>query len=125
MCTALVSALTCVPVRASVAMTGEITLRGEILPIGGLKEKLLAAHRGSISTVVIPEENRKDLAEIPANILAKLDVRPVRWIDQVLEIALQALPAPKSRQAAETGAETVAQESTTKTGSPLEGVRAH
>jgi ATP-dependent Lon protease len=125
MCTALVSALTCVPVRASVAMTGEITLRGEILPIGGLKEKLLAAHRGSISTVVIPEENRKDLAEIPANILAKLDVRPVRWIDQVLEIALQDLPAPKSRQAAETGAETVAQESTTKTGSPLEGVRAH
>jgi ATP-dependent Lon protease len=91
---ALVSALTYIPVRASVAMTGEITLRGEVLPIGGLKEKLLAAHRGSIATVMIPEENRKDLADIPENILAKLDVRPVRWIDQVLEIALQSLPIP-------------------------------
>jgi ATP-dependent Lon protease len=106
MCTALVSALTRIPVRASVAMTGEITLRGEVLPIGGLKEKLLAAHRGSIATVVIPEENRKDLVEIPENILAKLDVRPVRWIDQVLEIALQTLPEPKPRMATE---ETVAE----------------
>ena len=101
MCTALVSALTHVPARASVAMTGEITLRGEVLPIGGLKEKLLAAHRGSIATVIIPEENRKDLADIPENILAKLDVRPVRWIDQVLDIALQSRPIPKMGDGAE------------------------
>ena len=92
MCTALVSALTNVPVRADVAMTGEITLRGEVLPIGGLKEKLLAAHRGNISVVLIPEENEKDLVEIPKNIKQKLDIRPVRWIDQVLEIALHELP---------------------------------
>jgi ATP-dependent Lon protease len=123
MCTALVSALTRIPARANVAMTGEITLRGEVLPIGGLKEKLLAAHRGSVAMVVIPEENRKDLAEIPENILAKLDVRPVRWIDQVLEIALQTLPEPKSRETTETE-ETVA-EAVVKPGSALEGVRAH
>ncbi len=92
MCTALVSALTRVPVLANVAMTGEITLRGGILPIGGLKEKLLAAHRGGIQVVVIPEENRKDLAEIPKNILSKLEVRPVQWIDEVLAIALQRRP---------------------------------
>ncbi|HRD68362.1 MAG TPA: endopeptidase La [Candidatus Competibacter sp.] len=125
MCTALVSALTRVSARASVAMTGEITLRGEVLPIGGLKEKLLAAHRGGISTVVIPEENRKDLAEIPENILAKLDVRPVRWIDQVLEIALQALPTPKSREAAEPDATAAASESSAKNSNALENVRAH
>jgi ATP-dependent Lon protease len=106
-------------------MTGEITLRGEVLPIGGLKEKLLAAHRGSIATVLIPEENRKDLAEIPANILAKLDVRPVRWIDQVLEIALQALPVPKAREPVEADAATAATEATAKAGGALEGVRAH
>jgi len=94
MCTALVSALTNIPVRADVAMTGEITLRGEILPIGGLKEKLLAAHRGGISIVLIPEENRKDLAEIPANVKDKLDIRPVRWIDEVLQVALLQLPTP-------------------------------
>ncbi|MEO0975508.1 MAG: S16 family serine protease, partial [Pseudomonadota bacterium] len=88
MCTALVSSLTGVAVRASVAMTGEITLRGEVLPIGGLKEKLLAAHRGGIKTVLIPEENRKDLAEIPKDITSKLDIRPVRWIDEILEVAL-------------------------------------
>jgi ATP-dependent Lon protease len=92
MCTALVSALAQVAACAHVAMTGEITLRGEVLPIGGLKEKLLAAHRGGISIVVIPEENRKDLVEIPQNILEKLDVRPVRWIDQVFAIALHPLP---------------------------------
>lgn len=92
MCTALVSALTGVPVKASVAMTGEITLRGEVLPIGGLKEKLLAAHRGGIKTVIIPIENRKDLKEIPENITGLLDIRPVRWIDEVLAIALQRLP---------------------------------
>jgi len=92
MCTALVSALTKVPVRADVAMTGEITLRGEVLPIGGLKEKLLAAHRGGITTVIIPAENTKDLAEIPANVKGKLEIRPVRWIDDVLAIALTKLP---------------------------------
>ena len=94
MCTALVSALTEIPVRAEVAMTGEITLRGEVLPIGGLKEKLLAAHRGGITTVLIPEENEKDLAEIPDNIKAKLEIIPVRWIDQVLEVALAHQPTP-------------------------------
>jgi ATP-dependent Lon protease len=94
MCTAMVSALTRIPVRAEVAMTGEITLRGEVLPIGGLKEKLLAAHRGNIKVVLIPEENRKDLAEIPKNIRDSLDIRPVRWIDQVLEAALEHMPEP-------------------------------
>ncbi len=94
MCTAVVSALSKIPVHANVAMTGEITLRGQVLPIGGLKEKLLAAHRGGISTVIIPEDNRKDLTEIPKNILSKLDIRPVTWIDQVLEIALQRMPSP-------------------------------
>ncbi len=94
MCTALVSVLTDIPVRGDVAMTGEITLRGEVLPIGGLKEKLLAAHRGGIKTVLIPEENRRDLAEIPKNIKQKLDIRPVRWIDEVLEVALSARPTP-------------------------------
>ncbi len=88
MCTALVSALTKVPVRSSVAMTGEITLRGEVLPIGGLKEKLLAAHRGGIETVIIPWENERDLTEIPKNIKQNLAIRPVRWIDEVLDIAL-------------------------------------
>lgn len=94
MCTALVSALTGIPVRADVAMTGEITLRGEVLPIGGLKEKLLAAHRGGIKTVLIPEDNKKDLADIPDNILSKIDVKPVKWIDEVLEVALQYPPKP-------------------------------
>jgi ATP-dependent Lon protease len=92
MCTALVSALTKIPVRASVAMTGEITLRGEVLPIGGLKEKLLAAQRGGIETVLIPSENEKDLVEIPENIKEKLDIRPVKWIDEVLELALEKSP---------------------------------
>jgi ATP-dependent Lon protease len=94
MCTALVSALTGIPVRSNVAMTGEITLRGEVLPIGGLKEKLLAALRGGIKTVLIPFENQRELAEIPKNIKQNLDIRPVRWIDEVLEVALQRLPAP-------------------------------
>ncbi len=95
MCTSLVSALTRIPVRADVAMTGEITLRGEVLPIGGLKEKLLAAHRGGITTVVIPEENERDLVDIPENIKQNLDIRPVRWIDEVLQIALKEMPTPK------------------------------
>src|ERR1700674_2921035 len=93
-CTAIVSILTGIPVRADVAMTGEITLRGEVLPIGGLKEKLLAAHRGGIKTVLIPEENTKDLIEIPDNIKNHLDIHPVRWIDQVLELALERKPEP-------------------------------
>ena len=94
MCTALVSALTKIPVRATVAMTGEITLRGTVLPIGGLKEKLLAAHRGGIETVIIPSENEKDLADIPKNILRKLEIHPVSTIDEVLKIALVEMPEP-------------------------------
>jgi ATP-dependent Lon protease len=89
---AMVSVFTGIPVRADVAMTGEITLRGEVLPIGGLKEKLLAAHRGGIKTVLIPEQNVKDLAEIPDNVKNKLEIVPVRWIDKVLEIALERAP---------------------------------
>jgi ATP-dependent Lon protease len=96
MCTALVSALTRIPVHSNVAMTGEITLRGEVLPIGGLKEKLLAALRGGIDIVLIPDENRRELTEIPANILQHLDVRPVKWIDEVFEAALQHMPRPAS-----------------------------
>jgi ATP-dependent Lon protease len=98
MCTALVSALTKNPVRAEIAMTGEITLRGRVLPIGGLKEKLLAAHRGGITTVIIPEENKKDLAEIPKNITDALTIHPVRWIDQVLDIALEHPLTPLASQ---------------------------
>ncbi|MEX5341655.1 endopeptidase La [Pseudomonas sp. I2] len=94
MCTALVSALTQIPVRADVAMTGEITLRGQVLAIGGLKEKLLAAHRGGIKTVIIPEENVRDLKEIPENIKEDLQIKPVKWIDEVLQIALQYAPEP-------------------------------
>jgi len=94
MCTALISALTKIPVRSDVAMTGEITLRGEVLPIGGLKEKLLAAHRGGITTVLIPDDNTKDLAEIPDNIKEKLDIRSVKWIDEVLQVALTHMPVP-------------------------------
>ncbi|MGE5621631.1 MAG: endopeptidase La [Bacillota bacterium] len=100
MTTALVSVLTGIPVRADVAMTGEITLRGEVLPIGGLKEKLLAAHRGGIKTVLIPEQNVKDLAEIPDNVKNKLEIIPVRWIDKVLEVALERQPVPLAEEAA-------------------------
>ncbi len=92
--TALVSILTGIPVRADVAMTGEITLRGEVLPIGGLKEKLLAAHRGGIKTVLIPQQNVKDLADIPENIKNKLEIHPVQWIDEVLALALASQPQP-------------------------------
>ena len=98
MCTAMVSVLTNIPVRADVAMTGEITLRGEVLPIGGLKEKLLAALRGGIRTVLIPEENRRDLQEIPENIKNDLELIPVRWIDEVLQHALQSMPMPKVQE---------------------------
>jgi ATP-dependent Lon protease len=100
MCTSLVSALTRIPVRADVAMTGEITLRGEVLPIGGLKEKLLAAHRGGIAIVIIPEENERDLVDIPKNIKQHLEIRPVRWIDEVLQIALKEMPSPRDAKPA-------------------------
>jgi ATP-dependent Lon protease len=96
MCTALVSVWTRIPVRADVAMTGEITLRGEVLPIGGLKEKLLAARRGGIKTVIIPKENERDLKEIPDNITAEMEIRAVKWIDEVLAIALETMPEPIS-----------------------------
>jgi ATP-dependent Lon protease len=114
MCTALVSVLTGIPVRADVAMTGEITLRGEVLPIGGLKEKLLAAQRGGIKTVVIPHENVKDLADIPDNIKAQLNIEPVRWIEDVLRHALERVPEPLPESAA----------AATKAGSE-EAARAH
>jgi len=121
MCTALVSSLTGIPVRCDVAMTGEITLRGEVLPIGGLKEKLLAAHRGGITTVVIPHDNEKDLAEIPKNIKDKLNIVPVRWIDEVLQITLQTMPAPKTVDRPLSGDDT----QKTQVETPDSGVRAH
>ncbi|MDP6968677.1 MAG: endopeptidase La [Gammaproteobacteria bacterium] len=96
MCTALISVLTGIPVRADVAMTGEITLRGQVLPIGGLKEKLLAAHRGGIKTVIIPDENKRDLKEIPDNIKEDLLIKPVKWIDEVIDLALQFAPQPQA-----------------------------
>ncbi len=120
MCTALVSSLTGIPVRSDVAMTGEITLRGEVLPIGGLKEKLLAAHRGGITTAIIPHENEKDLAEIPKNIKDKLNIIPVRWIDEVLELALQHMPVPKDDDP-----EIAKEKAQKKTGSASKTVRAH
>jgi ATP-dependent Lon protease len=120
MCTALVSSLTDIPVRSDVAMTGEITLRGEVLPIGGLKEKLLAAHRGGITTALIPQENEKDLAEIPKNIKEKLNIIPVRWIDEVLELSLQHMPVPDA------DGENLAKEKAAKSpDDSSEGVRAH
>ncbi len=97
MCTALVSMLTGIPVKADVAMTGEITLRGQVLAIGGLKEKLLAAHRGGITTVIIPKENERDLKEVPDTIKADLTIQPVKWIDEILEFALERLPTPLSQ----------------------------
>ncbi|HET7396294.1 MAG TPA: endopeptidase La [Gammaproteobacteria bacterium] len=122
MCTALVSALTRIPVRADVAMTGEITLRGEVLPIGGLKEKLLAAHRGGLSIILIPAENEKDLAEIPKNIKDALDIRPVRWIDDVLKVALQHMPEVKPEDGS---ADTKVQTEVTAGKTEPEAVRAH
>ena len=111
MCTALVSALTKIPVRAEVAMTGEITLRGQVLAIGGLKEKLLAAHRGGIRTVVIPHDNLKDLKEIPDNIKQDIEIIPAKWIDEVLQVALQYMPKPLTEE----GEEIVAKEEPHKT----------
>src|SRR5690606_19617621 len=96
MATALVSTLTKIPVKADVAMTGEITLRGRVLPIGGLKEKLLAAMRGGIRTVIIPEENRKDLVDIPKSVNEQMKIVPVRWIDEVLDIALERPLTPRT-----------------------------
>jgi ATP-dependent Lon protease len=122
MCTALVSALTKIPVHADVAMTGEITLRGEVLPIGGLKEKLLAAHRGGLSIVLIPQENAKDLAEIPKNIKGALDIRPVRWIDDILKVALE--HSPEARPTPATG-ETAAPAEPVAPQTESEGIRPH
>lgn len=116
--TAIVSSLTGIPVRADVAMTGEITLRGEVLPIGGLKEKLLAAQRGGIKTVMIPEENVKDLADIPDNVKNTLEIIPVRWIDRVLEVALQDAVTPLSdEEVARLAAEALAATRAAGTGS--------
>ncbi|WP_028081412.1 endopeptidase La [Solimonas soli] len=110
MCTALVSALTDIPVRADVAMTGEITLRGEVLPIGGLKEKLLAAQRGGIKTVCIPHDNVKDLADIPETVKSTLNIEPVRWIEEVLKIALERMPEPRVEAEPKSAAEAAAAE---------------
>jgi len=119
MCTSLVSVLTQIPVKATVAMTGEITLRGEVLPIGGLKEKLLAAHRGGIKTVLIPSENERDLAEIPKNIKEQLEIHPVKWIDEVLQFALQRMP--EANPVDSVGKKVVSKTKKTK----QEGVRHH
>lgn len=123
MCTALVSALTKVPVRSEVAMTGEITLRGRVLPIGGLKEKLLAAHRGGITTVIIPEENKKDLVDIPKNVTETLEIHAVRWIDEVLDIALERPLTPV--QKTEPGTEKSAGESKRDDSEEPQPVRPH
>ncbi|KPK39283.1 MAG: DNA-binding protein [Gammaproteobacteria bacterium SG8_47] len=125
MCTALVSALTQAPVRADVAMTGEITLRGEVLPIGGLKEKLLAAHRGGIKTVLIPEENERDLADIPKNIKQDLDIRPVKWIDQVLEVALAHMPQPLSAKVEKEEPEAVDEQAKQSKSKKRQQIRTH
>jgi ATP-dependent Lon protease len=118
-CTAMVSILTGIPVRADVAMTGEITLRGEVLPIGGLKEKLLAAHRGGIKTVLIPEENVKDLAEIADNVKNRLEIVPVKWIDQVFDLALERRPELHSKK------DDVAPIAPASEGQPASGVITH
>jgi ATP-dependent Lon protease len=125
MCTGLVSALTGIPVRAGVAMTGEITLRGRVLPIGGLKEKLLAAHRGGIKTVIIPEDNEKDLVDIPDNIKGNLIIKPVRWIDQVLDLALVEAPKPRIAPAVATAVTSADESAATGTKSEPGGLRAH
>jgi ATP-dependent Lon protease len=101
MCTAMVSVITGIPVKADVAMTGEITLRGQVLPIGGLKEKLLAAHRGGVKQVIIPHENEKDLVEIPDNVKADLQIHCVKWMDEVLQVALDRMPVPRVAEDAE------------------------
>ena len=117
---AMVSVFTGIPVRADVAMTGEITLRGEVLPIGGLKEKLLAAHRGGIKTVLIPEQNVKDLADIPDNVKNKLEIIPVRWIDKVLEIALERHPVALTDEEAAAAVAAAAAAAASATPKPVE-----
>jgi ATP-dependent Lon protease len=111
MCTAVLSAITSIPVRSDLAMTGEITLRGEVLPVGGLKEKLLAAHRGGVKFVLIPHENEKDLAEIPNNVKAGLEIKPVRWIDEVFAFALERLPESIDETADEANVESANEDS--------------
>ena len=125
MCTAFVSVITGIAVRADVAMTGEITLRGQVLPIGGLKEKLLAAHRGGIKHVIIPAENEKDLKEIPDNVQQNMQIHAVKWMDEVLGIALERVPEPRILDALDVS-ETVA-ESTPETTSkqPTTGINPH
>lgn len=119
MCTALVSVLTNIPVKSDVAMTGEITLRGQVLPIGGLKEKLLAAHRGGIKTVIIPAENERNLKDIPDNIKADIDIKPVKWIDEVLSIALKYPPETNKKKAQKARATVPAKKKTSKIDSGL------
>ena len=123
MCTAMVSVVTGIPVRADVAMTGEITLRGQVLPIGGLKEKLLAAHRGGIKHVVIPAENEKDLTEIPENVKERLTIHAVKWMDDVLEIALEHMPVPRLEDGAE--AAQTAQDQDAKSGQGSSSISPH
>ncbi len=125
MTTAFVSALTGIPVRADVAMTGEITLRGEVTAIGGLKEKLLAALRGGIKTVLIPEENAKDLQDIPENVKNGLEIVPVKWIDKVLEIALEKTPTPLSDEEVAASAAAVAELAKQRAAQPAEGSIKH
>lgn len=125
MTTAFVSALTGIPVRADVAMTGEITLRGEVTAIGGLKEKLLAALRGGIKTVLIPEENAKDLQDIPENVKNGLEIVPVKWIDKVLEIALEKLPTPLSDEEVAASAAAMAEQAKQRASQPAEGSIKH
>jgi len=119
MCTAVLSAITSIPVRSDLAMTGEITLRGEVLPVGGLKEKLLAAHRGGVKLVLIPHENEKDLAEIPKNVKAGLEIKPVRWIDEVFAFALERLPEPIEEAADEANVESANEDSQTTQDRPV------
>jgi hypothetical protein len=123
---AVVSVVTGIPVRADVAMTGEITLRGQVLPIGGLKEKLLAAHRGGIKHVIIPGENEKDLKEIPENVQAKLNIHPVKWMDEVLELALERMPEPRLVNASEPAVEPQGdKKSDVAPASPSTGINPH
>jgi ATP-dependent Lon protease len=125
MCTAMVSVVTNIPVRADVAMTGEITLRGQVLPIGGLKEKLLAAHRGGIKHVIIPADNEKDLKEIPDNVKADLTIHAVKWMDEVLELALERVPEPRLADPEEGEGEVVDANVDPSVTSPSTGINPH
>ena len=125
MVTAIVSAMSGIPVRADVAMTGEITLRGEVLPIGGLKEKLLAAHRGGIRLVLIPKDNEKDLVEVPETVKKGLDIRPVKWIDEVLTLALERMPEPVADVADEDEGENATNPVVSTNEEELENTRTH